>query len=260
MDPAQHRLDYATEYYGSENRDTVASCLSKFTDCAPAYGDHEDDRAGEQFANHVPRMLVSQYLRNGGGAAMCKDMAWAAEGENLEEQLLWYERICEKASRQYELYFNQCKKAALCLIGQGRRLFEDTVLLQAEILFHCYRGALLTAKSLLYGLGENYKQSFYLAGKGRKEYLEADGAMRRREHGKWQNFYANECLTDVKQSAWVLEGLMSFIRNQGDGPHFYEWQREFLYPEEDRRVLLILNMDNHLRNEELFALMEEKWD
>lgn len=53
---------------------------------------------------------------------------------------------------------------------------------------------------------------------------------------------------------------MSFVRNLDDGPHFYKWQREFLYPEEDRRILLILNMDNHLRDLELFELMEEKWD
>lgn len=259
-DTKQHLLDYAEEYYGSENRDRVASCLSEFADCAPVYGAHEDDHAGEQFANHVPRMFVSQYLRNGGGTARCEDMDWAAGGDSLKEQLLWYEAICEKTSLRYAQYFTRCKKVSLGLTGPGRRLFEDTVLLQAEILFHCYQGALLTAKSLLCGLRGEYKQSFYLAGKGRKEYLEADASMRGREHGKWHNFFANECLTDVKQSAWVLEGLMSFVRNQGDGPHFYRWQREFLYPEEDRRVLLVLNMDNHLRNEELFTWMEEKWD
>ncbi|MGF7145201.1 hypothetical protein HNQ56_003637 [Anaerotaenia torta] len=29
------------------------------------------------------------------------------------------------------------------------------------------------------------------------------------------------------------------MRNMGDGPHYYQWQREFLYSEEDRRILLI---------------------
>jgi len=83
--------------------------------------------------------------------------------------------------------------------------------------------------------------------------------MRGREHGKWHNFYANECLTDVKQSAWVLEYLMGYVRNLGDGPHFFTWQRDFSYSEEDRRVLLIYNMENHLTDQELFALMEKKW-
>ena len=101
--------------------------------------------------------------------------------------------------------------------------------------------------------------AFYEAGLARNEYIKADQAMKSREHGKWKGFYANECLTDVKQTAWVLEGLMSCLRSLGDGPHYYQWQREFLYSEEDRRVMLIMNMENHLKDEEIFELMEERW-
>lgn len=39
-----------------------------------------------------------------------------------------------------------------------------------------------------------------------------------------------------------------------------QWQREFLYTEEEQRVLLILNMDSHLRDLELFERMGERWD
>ncbi len=52
---------------------------------------------------------------------------------------------------------------------------------------------------------------------------------------------------------------MGFIRNLEDGPHFYQWQRTFADPEEDRRVMLILNMENHMGDEEIFGLMEERW-
>jgi hypothetical protein len=107
---------------------------------------------------------------------------------------------------------------------------------------------------------KDFLHAFYAAGKARDNYRQANLAMRDREHGKWHNFYANECLTDVKQSAWVLEGLMSYLRNLGDGPHFYKWQREFLYSEENRQVMLILNLENHLKDDELFELMKEKWE
>lgn len=90
--------------------------------------------------------------------------------------------------------------------------------------------------------------------------MDRDAAMRSREHGKWHEFYANECLTDMKQTAWVIAGLMSYVRNLGDGPHYYQWQRDFLYAEEDRRVMLVMNMENHLTDEELFRLMREKWE
>ena len=37
------------------------------------------------------------------------------------------------------------------------------------------------------------------------------------------------------------------------------WQREFLYSEEDRRVVLVCNMENHLKDLELYELMEERY-
>lgn len=84
--------------------------------------------------------------------------------------------------------------------------------------------------------------------------------MRRREHGKWHDFYRNECLADVKQSAWTAETLMGYLRLLGDGPHCWKWQREFLNSEEDKQVVLILNMENHLTHREVYELMRSKWD
>ena len=104
-------------------------------------------------------------------------------------------------------------------------------MLQAQIHYYCCRGAYETAHALEKALDKDYQKAFYLAGKARESYRKADQAMRSREHGKWHGFYANQCLTDVKQTAWVLEGLMSYLRSIGDGPHYYQWQRDFLYSE-----------------------------
>ena len=54
--------------------------------------------------------------------------------------------------------------------------------------------------------------------------------------------------------------LMGVLRNNGDGPHFYQWQRRFLDSPEGAQIMLILNMENHLDNDELFALMDARWE
>ena len=141
-----------------------------------------------------------------------------------------------------------------------RRLFRDSVLLQVNTMYHCTLGSYFTCESIIKAYEGDYKTAFYLVGKARDEFVTANEDMRAREHGKWHEFYANDCQADIKQSAWVLEGLMSHLRNLGDGPHFYLWQAEFLCAEEDRRILLLLNTDNHLKDLELYALMKEKWD
>jgi hypothetical protein len=257
VDVQNHREEYIKQYYGNKNTDQISACIKSFADHAPKYGPNEDDHAGEQFANHVARMLVSQYMRD--KANRCEDLIWAADYSTLKEQSQWYLDICTTTVKGYEEHLRLCQETSLNLSDNPKILFDDTILLQANILYHCYLGAKLTAESIILAIDNNYQKSFYFAGKARKEYLKANTAMKEREHGKWHDFYKNECLTDVKQSAWLLETLMGYVRNIDDGPHFYKWQRDFLYSEKDKRIMLILNMENHLKDLEIFELMEEKW-
>lgn len=253
----EHLKKYTSDYYGTENGSLVSENLSQYPAHALAYGAHEDEHAGEQFTNHVPRMLITQFIRDKG--RRCDELLWATQAESFREQVLWFEELCRQGAGKYGEYLLRCEETDSRLTEPGRELYRDSIMLQAQIHFYCCKGAHETALALAKALDKDYQKAFYLAGKARESYRKADQSMRSREHGKWHGFYANECLTDVKQTAWVLEGLMSYLRSIGDGPHYYQWQRDFLYSEEDRRVMLILNMENHLTDRELFGLMEEKW-
>ena len=252
----KHRIEYAKKYYGEENVVDVAVCIKEYFNHSLAYGEQEDEHAGEQFTNHVARILISQYMRSKQDKA--EELLWATDEQTLEGQVEWYKELCKKASESYQQYLKICEAAETRISERAKVLYQDSLLLQAHIYEHCFKGAYLVCESLQKALIGDYQKAFYYAGKAKKEYLNADVTMRSREHGKWHKFYENECLTDVKQTAWVLSGMMSYLRNLGDGPHFYQWQREFLYAEEDRRVMLILNMENHLPDEELFLLMESR--
>ncbi|MDU5109912.1 MAG: glycosyl hydrolase 115 family protein [Clostridium sp.] len=253
----EHRKRYVSQYYGYKHADEVINRLKEYHDYSLAYGENEDEHSGEQFSNHVARILISQYMKNKQERA--EELLWATDGVTLKDQVEWYQKLCHKAKCGYLEYMKKCEKTAISLEEKEESLFRDSILLQSKIHYHCFLGAYEACKSILKAMERDYQSAFYFAGKARKEYLNADKAMRNCEHGKWHNFYANECLADVKQTAWVLASLMGYLRNLGDGPHFYKWQRDFLYSEEDRRVMLIMNMENHLKDEELFSLMEEKW-
>ena len=255
-DPEHHLADYCARYYGEDNAQAVAACFESFYAHTLPYGRHEDDRAGEQFFNHVARMLVSKWMRNPREPE--RDLRWATDAPTLREQVLWYRERCEEAARGYGDHLRDCERALPGLREPGKTLFEDSLLMQARLLEHTSRGALLAMRSLLGAMEEDWLEAFYLAGRSRESYLAADRAMREREHGKWHLFYANECLADVKQSAWLMGVLMGVLRNAGDGPHFYRWQRRFMDPPEDASIMLILNMENHLDNDELFALMRAR--
>lgn len=257
VSPEDHCRRHAERYYGADAGKVVAECIEDYFRSAVQYGEHEDNLAGEQFVNYVPRMLVTQYMRDSSGAA--RDLVWMADRPTLREQAAWYREKCREGAKKYGLHLRTCLSANMKLKEPGKTVFEDSFLMQAKLLSHVWQGALYVCESMELAFEGNYQRAFYLAGKAKREYEAGNLAMREREHGKWRDFYRNECLTDVKQTAWVLEVFMGYLRCLGDGPHCYGWQREFLYAEEDRRVMLVTNMENHLRNDELFRLMDERW-
>lgn len=258
VDTEAYLRDYAARYFDQTCASGVEQCFRAYYQAALPYGANPDDHAGEQFSNYVTRMLVSQYVRN---EEHCEpNLFWATDSFTLEEQIIWFARLCEQGTEQYASALRVCEVQALQMPEASQCLLRDSVLLQTEIYYRCYQGAALACRSLLEALRRNYQQAFYHAGLAREAFETANAAMRGREHGKWHGFYANECLTDVKQTAWLLGHYMGCLRIKGDGPHFYQWHREFLYSPEDARVMLITNMENHLTDRELFALMKEKWE
>ena len=250
VDIDTHRIEYTQRYYGTN----ISKCLQSYFDAAVSYGEHQDEKAGEQFVNHVPRILICQFMKD--RFTRARELLWATDANDLEGQVDWYRKLCQEGVDSYEKHLLLCEETA-AQMETGKILFEDSILLHAKIYAHCYRGALLTCDALKFGAAEDWQKAFFYAGKARKEYLLGNEAMRQREHDVWSGFYANECQADVKQTAWVLEALMGYLRCQGDGPHYYSWQRQFLYSQEDRRVTLLLNNENHLTDLELFLLMEK---
>ena len=98
-DAGMHRETYARCYYGEQNGEKVAECLAHYAEYALQYGVHEDNHAGEQFSNHVARMLISQVMRD--RTQRCKELLWATDAETFGEQALWYEALCRDAAGQY---------------------------------------------------------------------------------------------------------------------------------------------------------------
>jgi len=145
------------------------------------------------------------------------------------------------------------------LTGRPRVLFMDNILLQAQLYDLWAQGAAFVCKALDAGFTADWQHCFYYAGCAKRLYALAYRAMQDCEHGKWVGYYANECQTDVRQTVQVCGYLMSFARTLGEGPHYYAWMREFGDPEDERRIMLILNTEPHPGDDDLWLLMEQRW-
>ena len=256
-EPMGHSVAYAQSYYGSASGWAVAKCLRHYANHALAYGPHEDDHAGDQFYNHVPRILITQFISDRSQPA--ESLRWLCGLPALSAQANWCEGKYAAARESYDGYLRECEATAAILTGPARTLFQDSLLLQAQLYALWSAGALAVCQAMQAGFVGQWARCFYLAGRAKRAYAEANAAMRGREHGKWVDFYANECQTDVKQTAQLCSYLMSFARTLGEGPHFYEWMRDFGDSEAERRVMLILNTENHPDDDALWRLMEQRW-
>lgn len=255
-DAAQHRRRYAEAYYGAAQPGRVAADLAAYAQAAVPYGPHGDDHAGDQFYNHVPRMLISQFLDDPRHPA--EGLRWLCNAPSLPEQVRFCAGKFARAQTGYEPYLRQCERTAALLAGAPRRLYQDSILLQAQLYALWADGAADLCRAVQAGLDCAWKDCFYFAGKARRSYRLAYRAMQDREHGKWVGFYANECQTDVRQTAQLCGYLMSYARNKGEGPHFYAWMQEFGESAAESRVQLLLNTERHPTDDELFALMEAR--
>ena len=255
VEEGQFMKNYTTAYYGSENAEAVTKLFSQWSEYSLKFGPHEDNRAGEQFANHITRMLATNFVVDRSSPA--PHLKWATDAASFRDQITWYKELVEAAANRYGEYLKLCEETARTLTSPGKELLEDSLLMQVKYLYYGYLGASLACESMHLGLDKEYKEAFYKAGLAREAFLEGDRAQREREHDKWQGFYKNDCEADIKQSAYVMEYLMSTLRAIGDGPHYWAWQRDVQDGEEDRKVTLLLSTSNHLKDLELFELMKK---
>ncbi|NMM93080.1 glycosyl hydrolase 115 family protein [Bifidobacterium oedipodis] len=264
IDPAcqsiadQQTWDFAATYYGESDACMVAGAYQAYFDAAVPFGEHWDEHAAEQYFNHGPRELITQFMRD--RTAPCSDLIWATGERPLIEQIGIVDKAAVSGMERYDTLGKRNIATADGMTDHAARLFDDSIALHTRIYAHCCKATHLVCEALRDGLQSEWQQAFWHAGLARREFQRARKAMLSREHGRWHGFYANECLTDVAQSAWVVSGLMAFLRTMGDGPHFYQWQRDFIYSREEAKVTTLLNLENHLTDDELFDAMLVKWE
>ncbi len=256
---AQYKEGYIKKYYGVTKPDAVKYLVDCFDDYAKAmipYGTLEDEHAGEQFYTYLTRGFYHGWMQ--GKTEKClTELSWATGDISFSEQIIWFQKKCESRLSRFESLERKCKKVEAYLPDPA--LWQDSMSLQVKLHLLCIKGAVQFCESYEAFAAERYQKAFYLMGNSAEYFQMANQAMRDREHDKWEGFYANECLSDIKQTAYLLKHLMGYIRNIGEGPHFFAWQREFLYSETDRKVMLITNFENHAEDEELFGYMRAKW-
>lgn len=270
--PHTYILDYIARIWGKQEPDYVSLYFSEcpeeieklyqcYFESMLSYGPNEDEHAGEQFYHYTMRALCHGWLLSRFDEPE-KDLLWLLGEGNLTEQAAMLRGIAESGAEHMGKYYDECcdmaeklkaKGAALC---REAVLFQESILLQAAIHYKSLKALRIVCLAYeIFHKGE-LEKAFVEIGQAMECLQEILDAMKKAGHGKWEGFYDNECLTDVKFTIYTLSRVMGYIRNLGDGPHFFQWALKYMYPDIDHKVVLITNMRNHPKDWELYLAMK----
>lgn len=258
INPKVETQRYLTAYYHCRDTESLENLLNGYWRSAICFGPCWDQHAGEQYYNYQSRILITGFLHD--RHAPCPQLRWLTDADNLSDQIDLIRSQVGPAASAYQRLDLQARQAALTMEqsgnNDGAKLLKDSIGLAISIHYHCSTACLTVCESLRAAIETDYARAFYLAGLARDEFRSADQAMHEREHGTWQGFWSNDCLTDVSESAQVCSQLMGYLRCMGDGPYFNGWKREFTYPRKERQVTVITNMEKHEDDDRIFTAMK----
>lgn len=250
-----HSQEFAADYYHTADgaAEGVAECLAGYAHATLAYGENDDEHAGEQFYNENIRILIHHlFCHRFDSTEGIAAFRWLTGDAPLKEQLAILFGICHAGEEKMEAYYAQCQRVSAALSGAVKMLFDDTVLLQAGIHTYCLRGMLMCEKACHHYFEKDYLNAFLDFGRSAKLYEQANQLMRDSEHGIWNGFYYNDCFADIKHTAYMLRKMMGFVRELGDNARHDKWYREAVYAAEDMQIMTQLVTDNHLTDDELW--------
>ncbi len=228
----EHFSDFCKKYY-SAVPEAVMECYREYFNATIQYGEHYDEKAGEEFYHHSVRQVIARWMQHGNEKTI-NDLLWATGDIPFTEQVKWLYDKCEPAIESWEKLLNKCNNVLEMLEGGEKDFFKDGILLQVKLNLSGCKGLMYLCRSALTYKEGNLPLAYVYASQAIWDFSKSQYDLKEAEHGKWENFYRYDWLTAVKSTIYCLEGLRKHIRIQGDAPDLFYWRWHYLLPETER--------------------------
>ena len=248
--------DFVKDYFPEceESKEEIEALYCDYQEAMLSYGPNEDEHAGEQFYTENIRLLCHQLLADRTHPA--KGLLWFTGETDLTGQIRIFGKSCSQKKEELE------KLCLACTVTENglpqKALLSATIGLHIKLHQTCRRGVVCFAKGYEAFLAEDYEKAFVLFGDSAVWFDKGDALLRGAEYGVWKDFYSNDCLADVKYTAYMVRKVMGLVRELGDNPRHDAWYRKYCYAPEDRDVYLLLVSDNHPTDETLYEAMKKQ--
>lgn len=254
-----HSREFSKDYFAGNM--AVAECYRNYPKAMISYGKHEDEHMGEQYYAENIRVLVNQFFVDKNHPS--EHLKWieceaeeekAAMASSLAQQVQNVCSPCAKGLPGLQILLDQCEAVSESLTGSQKQLFDATIYLQAKIHKYCAQGTAMFAQGYEAYVHEDYRTAFMTLGDSAASFDRADESMKLAEYGVWEDFYKNDCLADIRYTAYMIRKLMGTMRELGDSAYHDKWQRQYCNPDEQGVVLLMFT-ERHKTDWEIYLAM-----
>lgn len=210
--------------------------------------------AGEQFYTENVRLFCHQLLtdrtRPAAGTLLLP------EHLELAGQITAFGEICKQKKEELEKLCLACTVTENGI--QPKALLSATIGLHIKLHQTCRRAARCFARGYESLQEKDYEKAFLRFGDSAVWFDKGDALLRGAEYGIWKNFYANDCITDIKHTAYMVRKVMGWVRELGDNAAHDGWYQHYCLSGEEQMDAACPVAENHKTDVELYEAMKKR--
>lgn len=246
---------FVSEYFAEcEAKEEIEALYLEYPKVMMYPGAAKENPVGELFYTENVRLFCHQLLvdKNSPAQGLCK----LKETSSLTEQIRQFGEICKQHKEELEKLCLACTVTENSL--QQKALLSATIGLHIKLHQTCRRAARCFAKGYESLLEGDYEKAFLRFGDSAVWFDKGDALLRGAEYGVWKDFYANDCITDIKHTAYMVRKIMGVVRELGDNSTHDAWYQKYCLPLEEQKVKGVYVAENHKTDVELYEAMKKR--
>lgn len=246
--------DFVDEYYTEcENKEEIAALYMEYPTVMMCLEETEEP-IGELYYTENVRLFCHQLLVDKNNPA--PGLSTIAETASLSGQIQEFGRVCRQQKEELEALCVACTVAENGL--SQKTLLSANIGLYIKLHQTCRRAARCFSRGYESFLEGDYERAFLRFGDSAVWFDKGDALLRGAECGIWKNFYANDCITDIKHTAYMVRKVMGFVRELGDNPKHDAWYQKYCLSAEEQAKKRNFIAENHKTDVELYEAMKKQ--
>lgn len=245
---------FVNDYYSEcEQKEEIAALYMEYPSVMLRPKD-DSEPVGELFYTENVRLFSHQLLVDKNNPA--KGLLQIAETGSLSAQIREFGEACKQQKEELE---RLCVACTVAENGMPKKaLLAATIGLHIKLHQTCRRAARVFTRGYESLLEGDYERAFLRFGDSAVWFDKGAALLRGAEYDVWKDFYANDCITDIKHTAYMVRKVMGIVRELGDNARHDAWYRKYCLSAEEKETAGIYIAENHKTDTELYEAMKKR--